>query len=137
MSHYELTDLFYNHFSLSVAIFMAFVSATSALLGIAFFASHLIPKILVRVVMLTYVTTSVFLISAFQRNAELMIVIRDQMKEIKWHLAVSEPAWIMIYGVGVGLVTMIMISVGAVWYFYYSAANSRNEKSSVATAGVD
>ena len=99
MSHYELTDLFYNHFSLSVAIFMAFVSATSALLGIAFFASHLIPKILVRVVMLTYVTTSVFLISAFQRNAELMIVIRDQMKEIKWHLAVSEPAWIMIYGV--------------------------------------
>ena len=48
MSEYELTDSFLNHVELSMTYFMAYLSATSAFLAVAYIAGSEIPPILAR-----------------------------------------------------------------------------------------
>lgn len=118
MSTFEITDLFATHISLTITIFMAFVSITSALLVATYFASNIICSTLARIVIIIYSTSSIFLISAFQRTSDVLIRLRGQFDEsMIWHTASSEPTWVLPTLVSVGTLTLVGISVGTVWYF--------------------
>ena len=118
MSTFEITDLFATHITLTITIFMAFVSITSALLVATYFASNIISSTLARIVIIIYSTSSIFLISAFQRTSDVLIRLRGQFDEsMSWHTASSEPTWVLPTLVSVGTLTLVGISVGTVWYF--------------------
>ena len=99
MTQFEFADLFANHFALSLSIFTAFISATSALLVATYFASHSISSKLARVIIVIYVASAVFFITAFQRNADILVRIRNLFDEsMSWHTAATEPVWILPVG---------------------------------------
>lgn len=124
MSAFEITDLFATHVTITVTIFMAFVSITSALLVATYFAGHVISSTLARVIIIIYSTSSIFLITAFQRTSDVLIRIRAQFDEnMSWHTAASEPIWILPTAVGIGTLTLIGISVGSIWYFFETRKN--------------
>ena len=86
MSVFEISNLFAIHVTMVVNLFMASVSITSALLVATYFACHLITLTLTRVVITVYVTISIFLITTFQRTADILIYIRTEFdKTMSWH----------------------------------------------------
>ena len=124
MTQFELADLFANHFALSLSIFTAFISATSALLVATYFASHSISSKLARVIIVIYIASAVFFITAFQRNADILVRIRSLFDEsMSWHTAAAEPVWILPVAISMGTVTLIAIAGGAIWYFYNARKN--------------
>ena len=115
MTEYEASDLFFSHMSLSVAIFMGIISATSALVVATYIGGHLIPRKLARYICVLYACTSGFLILAFYRNSAVMIVVRDLLPH--WHVAVTEPIWILPLALSLGIATGSLIAIGALYYF--------------------
>ncbi|MGD9603449.1 MAG: hypothetical protein AB7O21_06110 [Gammaproteobacteria bacterium] len=119
MTEYELTNAFLSHAGLLLTYFMAFVSATSALLVVAYFAGTNLPVLLSRVVVGIYASTSLFLMTSFQRQSALFLAVREQMRpHVDWHTAVTEPAWILPTMLWLGLATMLAVFAGGIWYFY-------------------
>lgn len=102
-----------------VNIFMAFVLITSALLVATYFAGHIISPTLARVVITIYLTSFIFLITTFQRTADVLINVRTQFdKTMNWHTAASEQAWILPTELGIGTFTLMGISAGSILYFF-------------------
>ena len=119
MSQFELANLFATHFALSLSIFAAFISATSALLVATYFASRSISSKLARVIIAIYVASSVFLITAFQRNSDIIVRVRSLFgHDMSWHTAASEPVWILPVATSIGTLTLVAIMIGTIWYFY-------------------
>ena len=115
VSFFEISNLFAIHVTMVVNLFMASVSTTLALLVATYFAGHIITLTLSRVVIPVYVTISIFLITTFQRTADVLINIRTEFdKVMSWHTTASEPAWILPTAVGVGTFTLVAISAGSI-----------------------
>jgi hypothetical protein len=124
MSQFEVADLFVSYLAITITIFVAFVSTTSAILVAAYFTKGSIPNKLAWVVIVIYSTSSIFLIGAFQRTSEVLVALRVQMQEIAlWHTAVAEAAWVLPTLTTIATVTMLVIAIGAIWYFQYSRSS--------------
>ena len=127
MSEYELTDSFLNHVELSMTYFMAYLSATSAFLAVAYVAGSEIPRILARVVLAIYSLASVYLIFAFQRITAIYASVRDEMRElVEWHPAVYEPPWVIPTVAWTAIAVMAMLYISTIWYFMHVRAGRKN-----------
>ncbi len=85
MTDFELVDAVASHAALFITFFMAFISATSALLVVAHVAAEKMPVALVRVVIAIYTVTSLFVIGCFQRLTQVALGIQGQMGEsLNW-----------------------------------------------------
>ena len=115
MSEYESADLFFSHFSLSIAIFTGFISVTSALVVATYIGGHMIPQKLAAFICVLYTSCSTFLILGFQRNGAVLVSLREQMPN--WHITETEPAWVLPLGVNIGTLTVIFIAIAALYYF--------------------
>ena len=128
MSEYELTDSFLNHVELSMTYFMAYLSATSAFLAVAYLAGSAIPPILARVVLAVYSLASIYLIVAFQRITEIYIGVREEMRGlVEWHPAVYEQPWLIPTVAWGAVAVMAMLYISTVWYFMHVRAGRKND----------
>ena len=92
MSDYELADLFLAQTSAVMTYFMNFISVTSALLAVGYFAGKSLPSGLARAVVWIYAISSVVIITGTNRNLANVAAIRDQMGSgLKWHKALRRP----------------------------------------------
>ena len=124
MSAYELTDAFMNHVQLGMTFFMAFLSATSAFLMVAYLAGCNLPSYLAKVVVSIYTLASIFLIFSFHRISSIFIAIRDEMHGIaNWHPAVYEPQAIIQVVQWLVVVIMILLYLSSLWYFHHVRIN--------------
>jgi len=124
MTEYELADAFLDQTGSLLTYFMAFVSATSALLIVSYFTGANLPVRLSRVVIGIYASTSVFLIVSVQRQSSLILVLREKMQTgLSWHTAVTEPQWVLPSMLWLGFITMVAIFISAIWYFYIARNN--------------
>lgn len=94
---------------------MGIISATSALVVATYIGGHLIPRTLASFICVLYACASSFLILGFYRNAAVMVVLRDELPG--WHVAVTEPIWVLPLGTALGTVTCSLIAVAALYYF--------------------
>ena len=81
MSQFEIANLSATHFALSLSIFAVFIAATSALLVATHFTSRSISSKLARAITAIYVASSVFLITAFQRNSDIVVRIKEFIRQ--------------------------------------------------------
>ena len=118
MTDFESSNLFAYYLSINITFFMSFISATSGLLVAAYFSGPTIPSRLAAVVILVYVSTSIFLIGGFQRTSKVIEDVREELPD--WHTASSEPLWVLPTITSIGTVTMIFIAIAACWFFRYA-----------------
>ena len=120
MSDYELADLFLAQTSAVMTYFMNFISVTSALLAVGYFAGKSLPSGLARAVVWIYAISSVVIITGTNRNLANVAAIRDQMGSgLKWHKALADPAWFMPAMIWGTTLSMVAIFLAALWYFSY------------------
>ncbi len=119
MSGYELLDAFDSHLASVISFFVAYISATSAFLVVAYLAAPRLPSLVARLVVGLYSLTAVFFLMIFQRHWTSMLTIRDQMGDagLSWYPAVYEPPWVLPTAMWVGVIVMSILYVGSVWYF--------------------
>lgn len=121
MSEYELVDLFNSHLETLLAIFMAFVSTTSAFLVATYLAAREFSSGLGKVVVALYSITSIVLMGIAQRQSVVCVDIRGEMEQsVTWHTAVYEPSWIMPTGFFSVSVVMAALFLSALWYFFHT-----------------
>ncbi|MFT4562829.1 MAG: hypothetical protein ACI9BW_002576 [Gammaproteobacteria bacterium] len=125
MSEFELTETFLNHVELSMNYFMAYLSATSAFLVVAYMAGSEIPRFLARVAVMIYSLASIYLIIAFQRVAAIYVGVRDEMRgTVEWHPAIYEPSWLIPSVAWLAVVVMVLVYVCSIWFFYHVRINA-------------
>ena len=119
MSGYELLDSFDSHLASVISFFLAYISATSAFLVVAYLTAPQLPRLVARLVVGLYSLTAVFFLMIFQRHWTSMLTIRDQMADtgLSWYPAVYEPRWILPITMWFGVIVMSVLYVGSVWYF--------------------
>jgi hypothetical protein len=117
MSQYELVDLWITHLNFAMTVFVAFLSATSALLIVAHFKGQL-QRSLYRIVIALYCVAAVIFILLFAKTLEGALDIRGQMgaANMNWYNTVYEPQLIAPTVLTIGLLVQIMLAVGSLWY---------------------
>ena len=122
MNEIDLADAFTNNIGVIMAFFMAYLSATSAFLAVAYIAASEIPTVLSRLIVSIYILASVFMGVSFQRTLEFAISLREQMRlqEMLWHPAVSEPAWLLVSASWVGVAVMVLIFVASIVFYFHA-----------------
>ena len=121
MSEYELVTLFNSHIETMIAIFMAFVSTTSAFLIVTYLAATEFPRFLARVTVGLYSITSLTLMGIGERQAATIIGLRSQMEGVVfWHPAVYEAEWILPTALYSIIVTMLFLFVSSLWFFFFT-----------------
>ena len=119
VSDYDLIDLWVTHMNFLVALFVAFLSATSAFLVVANLKGKELPASLSRLVIYLYCVASIFFIGFMGKVAEGIFNLRGQMHEagLSWYVVVYEPQFILPSLLIAGAVIMVSLVIGAVWYF--------------------
>ena len=121
MSEYELVDLFNSHVQGILAIFMAFISTTSAFLVATYLAGRKFSSFLARVTMSLYVMSSLVLIDISERQATTLIDLREEMRgAASWHPAVYEADWIAPTSAYSLIVLMVSLLISSLWFFAYT-----------------
>ena len=104
-----------------VEVFFGFISMTSAFLAVGYFTAKKLSSPLVSLAVALYSITSLVFIAGAQRQATLLVAIREQMGEnLSWHPVTYEAQWILpvvFFGL---LGIMALLFVGSVWYFFYT-----------------
>ena len=127
MSDYELVDIFNSNVEVLLALFMAFVSATSAFLVVAYLAAKELSSFLLKVAISLYSITSFLLMGIAERQGAVLIGIRNQMGEsLSWHPAVYETQWIMPTLFRSVVIVMALLYASSIWYFFH-ARNVAND----------
>ena len=124
MTEFELAEIFISYVEMALTYFMAFISATSAIVVVAHMVGGEMTRALANVVILIYTVASLYLGASFERVTNAVIVIRDQMDPtLTWHPAVTEPQWVLkiLYWSGVG--ATIVLYTTAMWYFFHVRKN--------------
>ena len=125
MTAYELTDAFMNHVQLGMTFFMAFLSATSAFLMVAYIAGSKLPAYLAKVVLAIYTLASIFLIFSFHRVSSIFIAIREEMHgKANWHPAVYEPQAIIHVVQWLVVAIMTLLYLSSLWYYWHVRNNN-------------
>ena len=119
MSQYELADLWISHLNFAMTVFVAFLSATSALLIVAHLKGRYLQQSLYRIVTALYIVSAVFFLILFAKTLEGALNVRGQMQiaDLDWFNAVYEPQFIAPSVLTIGLLVQVMLAVGALWYF--------------------
>ena len=119
MSQYDLVGLWITHLNFAITLFVAFLSATSALLIVAHFKGSELQQSLYRIVTTLYCVSATFLLLMFAKVIEAALNIRSQMVEAEmiWYNTVYEPQSVAPTVFTIGFVAQVLLAAGAVWYF--------------------
>lgn len=119
MTDFELVDLWLSHWVLAMSVFVAFLSATSALVVVANLRGAELPPLAYRLAVNIYSVAAVFLITVFGKIAEGMLNVRTQMHErdLQWFNAAYEPQFIAPTLLTIGVIVQIALAIGSLWYF--------------------
>lgn len=121
MSEYELVDLFNSLVQGMLAIFMAFVSTTSAFLVATYLAARKFSPFLAWVTVGLYSVTALTLIGLEQRQAVTLVDLRGRMSRVAdWHPAVYEAEWIAPTATYSIVVLMLLLLASSLWFFFYT-----------------
>ena len=127
MSEYELVDLFNSLVQGILAIFMAFVSTTSAFLVATYLAAPKFSPFLARVTVGLYAITGLTLIGLEQRQAQTLVDLRRRMLTvIDWHPATYESEWIAPAATYSIVALMVLLLVSSLWFFVYTRRQVQN-----------
>jgi heme/copper-type cytochrome/quinol oxidase subunit 4 len=102
------------------------MSATSAFLAVAYIVGKNLQSLLVGLVVGIYSLTAIYFIIIFQRHWTSLIVLREQMNQMKlwWFPAVAEPQFFLPSAMWIGVFVMSILYVGSVWYLFSIRKNS-------------
>jgi len=119
MSQYELVDLWITHLNFAMTVFVAFLSATSALLIVAHLKGKDLQPLLYRIITALYSVAAVFFLLLFAKTLEGALDIRGQMHmaDLDWYNTVYEPQIIAPSILTIGLLVQVMLAVGSLLYF--------------------
>ena len=119
MTQYELIDLWVTHWNFAVTAFVAFLSATSALLIVATLKGKELEKNVYRLVVYLYLAATIFFIGLFAKISEGIINLRGQLHEVSatWYNVVYEPQFIAPSLLVTALVVQALLAGGSLWYF--------------------
>jgi len=119
MNEYELLDLWITLLNFAVTVFVAFLSATSALLVVAHLKGGDLSPVLFRLVTALYIVAAAFFLIMYGKTAEGALNVRGQMREagMDWHNTVYEPQMIAPALLTIGFLVQLLLAVGSVWYF--------------------
>ena len=121
MTEFELTDSFINALDVLMTFFMAYLSATSAFLAVAYLAGSNIPSSLSKVVVSVYSLASTFLIFSFQRAGAMLIGLAEQMRSLNmtWHPAVYQPHWALEGALWLAVTVMVLVFAASMWFYLH------------------
>lgn len=119
MTDFELVDLWLSHWVLAMSVFVAFLSATSALIVVANLKGADLQPFVYRLVVNVYAVAAVFLIVVFAKISEGMLNVRTQMHEhnLQWFNAAYEPQFIAPVILTLGVIVQVALAIGSLWYF--------------------
>ncbi len=119
MSEYELLDLWITLLNFAVTVFVAFLSATSALLVVAHLKGDELSPTLFRLVTALYCVAAAFFLIMYAKTSEGALNVRGQMQAagMDWHNTVYEPQFIAPMLLIIGFFVQLLLAGGAVWYF--------------------
>jgi len=119
MSQFELIDLWVTHMDFLLVLFVAFISATSALVIVANVKGKDLHAAAYKLVRYLYVVASVFFLVFMGKVAESILNLRGQMHaaNMDWYNVVYEPQFVLPLILIAGLVVMVSLVIGALWYF--------------------
>ena len=125
MSQYELVDLWISQLNFSTTIFVAFISATSALLIVAHLTGKDLHQFLYRIITALYSVAAVFFLLTFAKSSEALLNIRGQMHmaDMDWYNAVYEPQIIAPLVIAIGILLHVILAVGSLLYFKSTRSN--------------
>ena len=125
MNEYELSDVWLGHMHFLVTVFVAFLSATSALLIVANLKGKDLQPAVFKLVMYLYSVSAIFFVLFFTKVSESRFYVRGQMVEagLVWFNAVYEAEFVLFLLLGMGILIMISLAVGSVWYFISTRRN--------------
>jgi hypothetical protein len=119
MTESELIDLWVIHMNFLVTLFVAFMSATSAFLIVANLKGKDLHPIAYNLVRYLYLVASVFFIVFMGKVAESILNLRGRMRaaNMDWYNVVYEPQVVLPLILITGLVVVISLIAGSLWYF--------------------
>lgn len=126
MTEADFALLFREHTDAVVTILFGFVSITSGFLAASYLVAKTIPKFLAFVMVALYSVAALGLIGYCERHAQVVIGIRDKLVEFdaNWHVAVTEPQFILPSLSYAMIGAMLAIYVACVWYFFYARGSA-------------
>lgn len=118
MNEYQLLDLFNSFLDTTFTFLVSYISGTSAFLAVAYIVGKKLPLFVAGLIITLYSMASLFFLIAFQRNWTALISIREQMVDanLAWMPAVYEPQIVMPLAMWLGVIVMIVLYAGSVWY---------------------
>ena len=118
MSQSELVDLWVTHMDFLLVLFVAFMSATSAFVVVANIKGKDLSSAACRLVRCLYVVASVFFLVFMGKVAESILNLRGQMHaaNMEWYNVVYEPQFVLPLILITGLVVVVSLVVGSLWY---------------------
>lgn len=118
MSQSDLVDLWVTHMDFLLVLFVAFMSATSAFVVVANIKGKDLSAAACRLVRCLYVVASVFFLVFMGKVAESILNLRGQMHaaNMEWYNVVYEPQFILPLILIIGLVVVVSLVVGSLWY---------------------
>jgi hypothetical protein len=120
VTEYELLDAFNSYLTATFTFFVSYMSATSAFLAVAYIVGRNLQPFLVKLVIGIYSLTAIYFILIFQRHWTSLIEIRAKMKgmELTWFPAVAEPQIFLPVAMWIGVIVMLVLYTGSVWYLF-------------------
>ena len=118
MSQSDLVNLWVTHMDFLLVLFVAFMSATSAFVVVANIKGKDLSSAACRLVRCLYVVASVFFLVFMGKVAESILNLRGQMHaaNMEWYNVVYEPQFVLPLILIIGLVVVVSLVVGSLWY---------------------
>lgn len=119
MTDAELAMLFLEYIRAAVEVMFGFFSLTSAFLATTYLVGTEISHQLARVVVGLFSFASIVLIAIAQRHLATVVSIRDELVShgVTWHLATTEPQFILPSLVWAVFFCMSLVAIASLWYF--------------------
>jgi hypothetical protein len=119
MSQFEMIDLWVTHMNFLLALFVAFMSATSAFVIVANVKGNELHPAAAMLVRYIYIVASVFFLLFMGKVAESILNLRAQMREagMDWYNVVYESQIVLPLILITGLLVGISLIAGSLWYF--------------------
>lgn len=118
MSQSELIELWVTHMDFLLALFVSFMSATSAFVVVANIKGQELSKQACGLVRGLYVVASVFFLVFMGKVAESILNLRGQMHaaDMEWYNVVYEPQFVLPLLLTTGLIVIASLVAASLWY---------------------
>lgn len=125
MSPTDLIDLWVTHMDFLLVLFVAFMSATSAFVIVVNVKGKDLHPTACTLVRSLYVVASIFFLLFMFKVAESILNIREQMHtaNMDWYNVVYEPQFILPFILVSGLIVVVALVAGSLWYFSFVRRN--------------